>query len=204
MNNTGYSVIAFLSGAAIAALIAWKVTDKFCSTKYEKIAQDEINSVKKRFTVPKADKNEKKEETKEEVAKKAADKPSLNEYANRIREYTNYSGSKANELRQTIFDSKAKKPIVITPDEYADEEDYAEQNLTLYADGILADEDDTILEADEVLGVDNIDRIGEYEDDALHVRDDVKKIYYEVLADERSYKDATGKDPSSDKDEEDE
>ena len=48
-----------------------------------------------------------------------------------------------------------------------------------------------------------MNHIGDYEDDAVHVKNDDRKVYYEVLVDERSYKDATGKDPHLDKDEED-
>ena len=42
--------------------------------------------------------------------------------------------------------------------------------------------------------------MGEYEDDALHVKNNVRKVYYEVLADERSYIDATGKSVDADYD----
>ena len=75
--------------------------------------------------------------------------------------------------------------------------------MTYYADGILADEDDTILNLDEVIGEDAVNHIGDYEDDAVHVRNDARKVYYEVLVDERSYKTVTGKDPNPDKDGED-
>lgn len=201
-NNIIYSAIAFISGAAIAAVVAWKVTDNIVEKKYAKIAQEEIDSVKAVFTVPKAkiEKKEKEEPKKEEVAKaNTINKPSLADYAKRVKEYTNYSASEKSEKST----NKQVKPFVISPDEYGEDEEYDQVELTFYADGILANEDDEILEPDEFIGKESLNHIGEYEDDAVHVKNEALKIYYEVLVDERSYEKATGKTPHLDKDEED-
>jgi len=53
-----------------------------------------------------------------------------------------------------------------------------------------------------VLGKGTLEHMGEYEEDALHVCNPVKKIYYEILADERSYEKATKKKPHLSDDEE--
>lgn len=202
MNNVIYSTIAFISGAAIGAVVAWRVTDKIVEEKYSKISQDEINSVKEKFTVPKiklSDKNDDGPIIKVNVP--PSNKPSLSEYAKKVKEYVNYSNAEANEETKKI---KTIKPFVISPDEYGEDDEYDQQELTYYADGILADEDDEILDADEVIGKDSLNHIGDYEDDAVHVKNEARKTYYEVLVDERSYETATGKKPHLDKDEEDE
>ena len=202
MNKTIlYSALSFFGGAAVAALVTWKVVDKVCEEKYEALYQEEKKSLKEHFTVPRVElKKEKVEEKKEEsqVHKRVPDKPSLSDYAKRIQEYTSYN-------KKDVPEVKLAKAYVIEPDEYGEDEDYEQQELTFYADGILADEDDTILDADEVLGKDSIAAMGKYEDDALHVKNEDRKVYYEVLVDERSYEKATGKElPHRNKDEEDE
>lgn len=199
MNNAVYSVLAFLGGAALGAVVAWKITEKMTEEKYSKLAQEEINSVKDKFTVPKVKSEEKKESVKEN---KLSDKPSLSEYAKKVKEYVNYSNSEIKD--EETKKKRSIRPFVISPDEYGEDEEYDQQELTFYADGILADEDDEILDADEVIGKDSLDHIGDYEDDAVHVKNEARKTYYEVLVDERSYESATGKKPHLSKDEEDE
>lgn len=197
MNNALlYSGISFVAGAVVGGLVAWKITEKVTEEKYSKLAQEEIDSVKEKFTVPKVE-IEKKPEGKnaDNLAKKATNKPTLAEYARKIKEYTNYSDADTKVVKKTKY--------VISPDEYGEDEKYDQVGLTFYADGILADDDDRILDADEVVGKESLNHIGDYEDDAVHVKNEETETYYEVLVDNRSYKDATGKDPSSDKDEED-
>ena len=46
MNNKVINVLAFSVGAAIGSVITWKVVE----TKYKKIAQEEIDSVKEVFS----------------------------------------------------------------------------------------------------------------------------------------------------------
>lgn len=204
--------IAFLAGAVISGLSAWFVTKKVCEKKYAEIAQEEINSVKRTFTAPKVEAakkfiEEKKKQTigekKTDTAKKATNKPSLSEYAKNIKSYVNYSDSESKEevgsngLKRISF-TPAGKIRVIEPEEYGEDEEYDQVSLTLYADGILADEDDTVInDLEGTVGEGSLDRMGEYEDDALHIKNEARKVYYEILVDERKYEDATGKTPPS-------
>lgn len=192
MNNSSIATISFIGGAALGAIITWKVLEKKISDKYEAISQEEIKSVKEKFTIPKVE--VKKEESKKEETstQKIMTKPSLSEYAKKVEKYTNYSNVENNGAH---FEPENKtKPYVISPDEFGEDEDYDQQELTLYSDGILADEDDTVLDPNEVVGgKKNLDHIGDYEDDAVHIKNEARKIYYEVLVDERTYEEATGK-----------
>ena len=207
--------IAFLAGAAISGLSAWFATKKVCRKKYAKIAQEEIDSVKERFTAPKVEaakkfiEEKKNQELKSTTtkAKQATNKPSLSEYAKNIKSYVNYSNSESKEdigsngLKRISF--KPSGAIeVIEPEEYGDDEDYDKIELTLYADGILADEDNEIIEdPNGIIGVGNIKHMGEYEEDALHIKNEPRKAYFEILKDHRKYEDATGKEiPESFKD----
>ena len=81
-------------------------------------------------------------------------------------------------------------PYVISPDEFGGVEEYEKISLSYYADGILADDDDEVMEnADEIVGLDSLTHFGEYEDDSVFVRNDVMKCDYEILLDHRNYKD---------------
>lgn len=208
-NNILYSSLIFVAGAAIGGFLGWKLTQK----KYSELAQSEIDSVKEKFTIPRKDMVKKsREEKSENVSKKALNKPSLTEYTKQIKTsgYVNYSKEDTSEEKKSgrypWEESKDEKPYVISPEEFADgideNDDYEQISLTFYADGILADESDEIIDADEVVG-DALDHMGEYEDDAVHVCNKKLKTFYEILADERSYKEATKKDPHPDDDGED-
>ena len=213
MSNTIlYAALAFVGGAAVGGFVGYKFAEK----KFSAMADEEIKSVKERFTIPiEVKKKEEKNpgtENSEEVSKKALNKPSLVEYTKRLKEatYVNYSDKEEeNKPAKYPWESSDKfskdGPYVVSPNEYGEEDDYDESDLILYADGILADKDDNIIEnVDEVLGKGTLEHMGEYEEDALHVCNPVKKIYYEILADERSYEKATKKKPHPIDDEEEE
>jgi len=207
-NNILYSSLIFVAGAAIGGFLGWKLTQK----KYSDLAQEEIDSVKEKFTIPKKEIVKKsREENSENVSKKALNKPSLMEYTKQIKSsgYVNYSKEEPPKEKKSgkyPWDSTEDRPYVISPEEFADgideNDDYEQISLTFYADGILADEEDEIINADEVVG-DALDHMGEYEDDAVHVCNKKLKTFYEILADERSYKEATKKDPHPEDDGED-
>lgn len=198
-----FMIGGFVLGAISGGTVTYFITKK----KFEERAQKEIDSVKEYFTVPKVElkkENIAKEpidEKKDVIAEQAVKRPSLTEYAKKLKDggYVNYSDKNVNPEKDEKIES-SMKPEVIDPNEYGDDETYDQVSLTLYSDGVLADEDDTILNINEVIGEGNLDRMGEYEDDALHVKNNVRKVYYEVLADERSYIDATGKSVDADYD----
>lgn len=211
MNNAIlYAALAFVGGAAVGGFVGYKFAEK----KFSALADEEIKSVKEHFTVPieVKKKTEKKPgaENPEDASKKALNKPGLVEYTKRLKEatYVNYSDKEEeNKPAKYPWESSDKfskdGPYIVSPTEYGDEDDYDETDLILYADGILADKDDNIIDnVDEVLGKGTLEHMGEYEEDALHVCNPVKKIYYEILADERSYEKATKKKPNLSDDEE--
>lgn len=188
----------FLAGATVGAAGAWL----YCKRYYEQIAQEEIDSVKAAFAERKPDalKNAKNFEDAMDDNKQKANmaklKPDLVDYAAKLQAegYTNYSAHSEknnNEEDETVVD----KPRVISPDEYGDC-DYTTISLTYYSDGVLADDEDEIVDnVEDTVGADFAEHFGDYEMDSVHIRNDRRKCDYEICKDNRSYSAVTGIDP---------
>lgn len=186
MNDKLSSVIIFCSGVFIGGFLTWD----FFKTKYEKIADEEIASVKETFEhrEPRPDKNY---EVEEELKGNDA-------YANIIDSngYRNYSNAAIEtDKKGGAADMELNHPYVITPEQYEDNVDYTKVSLTWYSDEVLEDDWGNVLDPDDVIGRDALATFGQYEDDSVFVRDDDEQIDYEVLRDTRSYEETYGHDP---------
>ena len=186
MNDKLSSVIIFCGGVFIGGFLTWD----FFKTKYVKIADEEIASVKETFEhrEPRPDKNYKVEE-----ALKGNDA-----YINIIdsNSYRNYSNTAIEtDKKGGTADMELKQPYVITPEQYEDNVDYTKVSLTWYNDEVLEDDWGNVLDPDDVIGSDALKTFGQYEKDSVFVRDDDEQIDYEVLLDTRSYKETYGHDP---------
>lgn len=81
-----------------------------------------------------------------------------------------------------------KQLYIITPEEFGENEDYDTSSLYYYADGVLADVDDSpINDVDNTVGYDSLKTFGKYEDDAVYVRNDILKCDYEIMKSEQYY-----------------
>lgn len=192
MNKT-INFITFVLGVAVGSVVTWRYVEK----KYEQIAQDEIDSVKEVFSKREA---EFTEDTEVQIkADNARGKPSIIEYAAHLHEqgYTNYSDmvdEKPEEVKEEPM--SIDKPYVITPEEFGDLDDYETISLTYYADQILADDNDVIVDdIEDVVGFDSLNSFGEYEDDSVFVRNNRLKCDYEILLDQRKYSDVIKRRP---------
>lgn len=130
------------------------------------------------------------EVTDEEKAVQARNKEDISDYARKMihnEDYTRYF-NKGKEAE------KVKAYEYIAPGEIGEEEDYDICTLTYFADGILADENDEILDMEEYAGIlgNFTTHFGEFADDEVCVRNDDQKTYYEVLMDYRNYADVVG------------
>jgi hypothetical protein len=105
-----------------------------------------------------------------------------------------YSGNlSVNEDDEEKEMDDTREPYVIMPDQFSEYADYDTISLTYYADGVLADDmDDVIEDIDEVVGEDSLNHFGEFEDDSVYVRNDERKCDYEILRDNRNYADVVG------------
>ncbi len=102
------------------------------------------------------------------------------------------NNSKIGSIKSTIKTSKSSKkpvktPYVITPEEFQLSE-YKSETLIWYSDKILADDNGNIIHnVNEVVGPEALSTFGRYLDDTVYVKDDTKKIDYEIIWDARKY-----------------
>jgi hypothetical protein len=175
----------FVLGVAVGSVVTWRYVEK----KYKQIAQDEIDSVKEVFSKREAEFTENAEARIK--ADNAKEKPNVVEYTAWLHKqgYTNYSDmvdEKPEEVKEESM--SVDKPYVIAPEEFGELDDYETISLTYYADQILADDNDVIVDdVEDVVGFDSLNRFGEYEDDSVFVRNDRLKCDYEILLDQRKY-----------------
>lgn len=172
------NLLTLTIGAAIGSFVTWKLVKE----KYAQIAQEEIDSVKEVFsnrqgrsvTKP-TDKNKTETDGNEGIV-------NTDDVKNIIQNYKTYS--KKEETEKKFMSSK---PYVITPEQYNDG-DYTAASVTYYADGVLVDGFDEIIEdVDNVVGLDSLTHFGEHEADSVFVRNDNLEIDYEILRDLRDY-----------------
>ena len=81
-------------------------------------------------------------------------------------------------------------PYIIDPSEFGEEVGYDTETLTYFADGVLVDDvDDVIDEPDLVVGLNNLDIFKEFGASSIYVRNDMYKTDYEILKDDWNYSD---------------
>lgn len=206
MNSMLKGVLIFVLGAAAGSLATWKLIEN----KYKDIAQEEIDSVKDTFSKMKKneypdkledypdfeefddsdDSDDVEEEPKPEQKIDRNNKPDIVEYAKILSEasYTNYADRQDKKEKKGVEPVEYERPYVISPDEFGEKDGYENVTLTYYADGVLTDYfDNVISNIDEVVGLDSLDHFGEYEDDAVFVRNDKMETDYEILRDLRDF-----------------
>ena len=192
-------VIIFSAGAAIGSIVTWKLIE----AKYKQIADEEIASVKKVFTVRKKsndDEEEDEDESEEDNATIAEeyhseDKPDLMEYSKIIDKEGYDSEAIESKLENKPKPIDVDAPYVISPDEFGEFDDYEQISLTYYeGDGFLADDmDELVDDIEDVVGFESLNHFGEYEEDAVHVRNDRLKADYEILVDAGNYNEVHSK-----------
>ena len=177
MNSKVLYFLSFVMGASVGSFVTWKFVEK----KYKQIAQEEIDSVKERFLAMRSEHKEPEENDKmvETVNKDRT------AYLSAI---TDLGYSNNSDINEKGGDSMMDKPYIISPDEFGEFDDYETISLTYYADGVLTDEYNEIVDdVDNIVGEDSLTHFGEYEDDSVFVRNDSMKSDYEILLDVRNY-----------------
>lgn len=193
----------FVTGLVIGSVVTYVVV----KDKFEKIAQEEIDSVKEVF----GRRVEKEADKKvEKIAEKEVEKirKEYNDYSSLTKNYTSYSKNETEEDDCTqvededdcaqvededgveIFEveraSNSDRPYVIDPWDFGGEDGYETITLNYYADGVLTDDDNNVIEdeeIDDIVGKDFAEHFGEYEKDCVCVRNDRLKTDYEICRD---------------------
>ena len=206
MNQKIVNVLIFAVGAAIGSAATWK----FVKDKYEKIAQEEIESVKKVFSdrFNSSDEETSSEESDEEMSEEDPvsdcrticweeledlDPSELEEeeYQADLIEYEDIANIYKEGGADNMPTSEPREPYVIEPVEFGELDDYKTFELTYYEDGILEDEDyDIVKNPEEILGPDALGSFGEYEDDSVFVRNERLRADFQILKDYRTYDEA--------------
>lgn len=184
MNNKIASFLMFVAGAAVGSIATWK----FVKTKYERIANEEIESIREVYFKKEASA---KVSAKENETKQESNIYEMKEYLECIKENRYYKEENKEEGDPDMNDS----PYVISPDEFGNLDEHTCVSLTYYADGVLADDWDTpVICPDEEVGPDIASHFGEYEadKDTVFVRNETLKIDYEICRDLRTYAEVVG------------
>lgn len=189
MNKMSTNMFIFAVGAAIGSAVAWLYAKKY----YERIANEEIESMKE-WLARRVEEQEKEEEPEPFIQNPytPSAKPDLKDYASKVADlgYTDYS--RRTEKKEETDDEEEVDDtddyIYVIKPEIFGEEDYEEVSLTYYADGVLTDEQDNPIEdVASMVGADYASHFGEYEDDSVFIRNDRLRTDFEILADQRKY-----------------
>ena len=177
-------LVMFAAGATIGSAVSWQLA----KNKYKQIADEEIQSVKDAFSKKENDVNTKLS-TANEMLKKNMVNNNLNSTGKDaykdILTTNKYLYSENTNAKKEVPETG---PYVISPDEFGELDDYETISLTYYSDKVLADDMDQVIDDYMVcVGNDFMNHFGEYEDDSVFIRNDVRKCDYEILYDLRPY-----------------
>ena len=182
MNDNFSKVFIFVAGAAVGSV----VTLKFLEEKYRRIADEEIESVKETFkkAIEKEvgeDKNVEETPVKVATVSHTPDKPNITDYA----AMTRGMGYDTETDKENVEDDG---PRVIIPDDFGMNEDYDNVSLLYHVDGYLTNEQNVLVDdIENTVGFECLNTFGEYEDDAVYVRNDKLKTDYEILKVDSNY-----------------
>lgn len=167
----------FVLGVGTGVLISKGWMEEKYKRQYKKIADDEIESVKREFAKKKPSPPKSKES--DDGHGNVVDFP--------------FPVGAAKQYRDTVSESgysgdAADGPHVISPEEFGDMDEYECLSLTYFSDGILADENNQIIaDPDNLIGPHSLEQFGEYEEDSVFVRNDKIRCDFEILLDLRTY-----------------
>lgn len=177
--------VIFAIGAAVGSVASMK----YFKTKYERIADEEIESVKKSITqlVKNSDiLNKKSDSNPKNNLNGASDntkgKETLNKVVNKL-DYTSFSKSVSQEEAK---DDKPEGDLpYIIPPEQVGEDDYECNTYTLYSDGVLTDELNGVVEEEDLAYLigsrDVFKHIDDYGNGAVYVRNDFLGTDFEII-----------------------
>lgn len=196
MNDNFKTLLTFVLGAAAGSAVTWY----FLNKKHEQEMQELNDSWEEWIDSPEEEtyEEEYQDELRESIEAEDAQWDRVAKAAEHINEekpsIQEYAVSRGYEIEEG--DDAMDEPVVITPEEFSelDYEGYSTETLTLYADGVLTDFLDDIIEnVDDLVGEESLNHFGEYEEDTVFVRNDHLMTGYEIQRDNRTYAEVVGK-----------
>lgn len=182
MRNGLKNLLIFSFGAAVGSVVTWKLL----KTKYEQIANEEIESVKEVFSKhyncddEEPESEGKRELTDEEIHEAIYDKE---KYTELLRQNGYFDKKEKGGANSMIYE----EPYVIDEDRLG-EDDYEVISLNYYSDDVITDDMDEVIEdTEDIIGTEWIDYFKEECQDLVCVRNEKLKCDYEIAADVRKY-----------------
>lgn len=175
MGDNLRKLFIFVAGAVVGSAVTYKIVKH----KYELIANEEIASVKERYSKGIHSLRETIEDPVE--SENEDENPDTKEYESIIEE-------------QGYNEDDIEEPYIISSDEFSEFVDYEAIDLTYYeGDGALADEDDELVDdVIETIGKDALNYLqSDDSEDVIHVRNDKLKSDYEICKVMGNYEDVT-------------
>ena len=196
MNRTLSNVLLFATGAVVGSLVTWRIF----KSRYEIVddVEEKIDETE----------DESEEEDPEVLESKMNyKKPPLKDYVKMVETYGYKPKTHMEEVEEELAngeqgDEDVYEPFIIRPEEYGELHAYETLSLNYYADGVLTDDlDNPIEDVESLVPADFADHFGEYDDNAVFVRNDNLECDYEILRDLRKFTDVVGEDPYPTEDE---
>lgn len=189
MNNAIEKIAMFVIGAATGSFVTWRII----KSKYELVENGEITvypAEEKYAEEPEetVEENLETEDNDGEPAFSAEEKKEGEKVIKDLKYRTYSNGGSKKKRKKSVNDDDEMFPYVIPPEAVGDT-GYDLVNLTLYSNGVLVDDldDEVIEDAELLIGNYAIDRIGEYEPDIIHVRNDELQREYEICRVDEEY-----------------
>ena len=210
--NALINIATFAIGAAVGSVATWKLL----KTKYENVAQEEIDSVKEAFA---EEAKTNREPVEDEVKVAKAQTKAYNEiiknvgysvssgYSEGIKDLNNEVSEKIKAIvdecdeivnlgKEAMVNTGGKEtmvkdgPYIIPPSDFGEDDEYEVITLVCYADGVITESDNGEIVDDVEGAIGDCDvraHFGEYEDDSVFIRNEERKVDYEILRDTDNY-----------------
>lgn len=196
MNN---KILYFSGGAVVGAAAMWLLLKK----KYDDELEQRTQSVIRAFT-EQANRNAKTslddpsiEPDKTELADTPDNEKDIMRNASDLSkrprvDYTAYGRTDdASTETKIMSEPTVSETHIIAPIDFGEIENYVQIQMTQFYDGVLTDDDFNMIDPADLEkwlgGIDPMNYYGEYEDDAVHIRNDSMKCYIEIVKDERLF-----------------
>lgn len=192
-------VFIFTLGAVCGSLLTWKYVER----KYKKIADEEIESVVERFNERnRKEKEDQEKNIEENISEEISDDmPLIDVYTGKRiipgKEDFDYA-KKVTDLGYHKYDDEYQitvapgqdevEPYLIPPERFGEVEVYETDHWTYYSDFTMINGDGDIVSDPEHYIGDALEHFGEYDDNAVYVRNEETSCDYEILRVNETFK----------------
>lgn len=190
-NKLGY-ILTFVGGAAVGAGAAYFVV----KDKERKRADEEIRDTREYYHKKYSSREELNEKVEEIKAEGKMIRETQEKFEKAITPYNTFSDEEEKEEYLATLESPKEDPHVydISADDFINGAlTYDKVSLRVFVnDGTVVDENDEPVIGDDLIGIENLNRILDGTEEGLYLRDDDKMIDYEVDKADGAYTDLVG------------